>query len=240
MIPPRLRPILHGRLDCLQSRLLTPVDAGAIMALRAEVLARLPNPDLYVRESDEEGFVHQHLAGAGSGSGETIGVFHAERLVAYAMLGLPAVDDADNLARYFLPAVADPARAAHLASCMVLEPYRGRHLQRMLLVARIALAQAHGRDFCVAMVSLHNHASRHNMMCEGLRIGWVGEIDGLRRQLLAIHADRSWLFDHQAPCLVGAADWQRQRELTRQGWWGVGVHGPRDDRHQLAFARRIA
>lgn len=237
-MPPELRPVREERLRQLRSRLLAPVDADAVLALRDEVLRQLPNPDLYVRETDERGFVQAHLVNDGLSGGETIGVFDAGRLVAYAMLGLPGADDADNLGRHFPAHIADPAHTAHLASCMVLEPYRGHHLQRMLLVARIALGQAHGRDFFVAMVSLHNHASRHNMMREGLRIGWAGQIDGLNRQLLAIQPGHDWRFDEGESHWVDGLDCQRQHELTRQGCWGVAHQRMQADQHRLVFVRR--
>lgn len=236
--PPGLRSVRQDRLGALHSRLLTPADAGALTALRDRVLADLPDPDLYVRERDEEAFVRMHLGSVnGLCRGETLGVFDGERLVAYAMLGLPAPDDEDNLGRHFAPGITEPARTAHLTSCMVLKPYRGQHLQRMLLVARMALAQAHGRDFCVAMVSLRNHASRHNMMRERLRIGWVGEIDGLQRQLLAIRAGDQGVFDRRTLRLVDSDDWQRQCDLTRQGWWGIDAYQARPGHYKLGFAR---
>ncbi|QXL83605.1 hypothetical protein [Comamonas sp. NLF-1-9] len=239
-IPPSLQPVREERLQRLRSRLLSPEDADAVMQLRDQVLSGLPNPDLYVREDDERGFVQGHLASRDARGGETIGVFDGERLVAYAMLGLPAASDADNLAHYFAAHTANPAHTAHLASCMVLEPYRGHHLQRMLLVARIALGQAHGRSFFVAMVSLHNHASRHNMMREGMRIGWVGQIDGLKRQLLAIEPGGNWRFDAVQRHLVDGQDWQGQSELTRKGCWGVGRQSLGAGADRLVFLRRTA
>ena len=64
---PVLRPVQHGRLGNLQSRLLNQNDAAALIRLRDEVLAGLDNPDMYVREDDENGFVRTHI-----GSGDKI------------------------------------------------------------------------------------------------------------------------------------------------------------------------
>lgn len=197
----------------LSLRLLTAKDLPALMQLRADVLANLAHPDLYVRESTEMEFVQAHIDAARA-RGETIGVLDGSRLVAYGMLGLPRRGEPGNLGRFFTAGppqgekspLGGPrttssgkaleshafndecieARTAHLASCMVSPSYRGRHLQRLLLKARMALACGRGRNFFVAMVSPHNHASRHNLMREGFRVGWVGEIDGLKRQLMAV------------------------------------------------------
>ncbi|WP_423455441.1 GNAT family N-acetyltransferase [Ottowia sp. VDI28] len=195
----------------LSLRLLTPRDISALMRLRDEVLANLADPDLYVRESAEPEFVRMHVE-TSQGRGETLGLFDEGRLVAYGMLGLPQRGDPGNLGRFFVNEALTflgakeagapglslgevDTRVAHLASCMVSTSYRGQHLQRLLLKARMALARSRGRNFCVAVVSPHNHASRHNLMHEGFRLGWVGEVDGLRRQLLA--ADLS---THPAGC----------------------------------------
>ena len=235
---PDLPPARDDRLGRLHTRNLTTEDVSAVLQLRDQVLTQLPHPDLYVREPDEEQFVRTHIGtGDSLTRGETIGVFEGDQLVAYAMLGLPAPDDPDNLGRCFTSKITDPARAAHLTSCMVLPAYRGQRLQRMLLVARMALARAHERDFCVAMVSPRNHVSRHNLMREGLRIGWVGEIDGLRRQLLALSMSRRWSFNHQTLRLVHGLDWKRQRQLTQDGWWGINAYQRRPQGNTLVFAR---
>lgn len=168
-------------------RLLTPKDVPALMNLRNVVIASLPHPDMYVREEDEAAFVSAHIGAAkGAGEGETIGVFDGDRLAAYGMLGLPSRHDPDNLGRLLGYGESRLARVAHLASCMVAPPYRGRHLQCSLLAARMQLAYARGREVCIAMVSPRNQASRSNLIREGLRSDWMGEIDGLQRELMAV------------------------------------------------------
>ncbi len=221
-------------------RLLTARDIPALMGLRDEVLDGLVHSDLYVRESDECEFVRAHVDSA-KGSGETIGIFDGRHLVAYGMLGLPRSGDPDDLGRFFGGGRSD-LRAAHLASCMVSPQYRGRHLQRMLLKARVELAWAKGKNFCAAMISMHNHASRRNLMREGLRIGWVAEIDGLKRQLLAVDLAQPLMFDGQRSQVVRHDDWALQQELVRQGWWGIEAQATACPDHplesvNLVFAR---
>lgn len=168
-------------------RILTPDDLSALMALRNDVLASLPHPDLYVREPNDAEFVCAHIgAMTGIGEGETIGVFDGDRLAAYGMLGLPSEHDPANLGRFLGYEGPQLGLVAHIASCMVAQPYRGSHLQCALLAARMHLARQRGRKVCIAMVSPRNHASRTNLMREGLRSGWIGEIDGLQRELMAI------------------------------------------------------
>lgn len=217
-------------------RLLVPSDLAALMALRQQVLAGLPLADLYVREADEPAFVARHLGP----SGATFGVFDGEALAAYAMLGLPQEDAQDNLARW-LPSSGhdDPARCAVLASCMVHAAHRGQGLQRVLLAARFALALERGRPLCVAAASLHNHTSRRNLMCEGMRIAWTGELMGLQRQLLAVHLQQAWRFAAAPREAVHCLDFERQHALTNQGLFGIESH---DGSHAdaIIFATREA
>ncbi len=171
----------------LAARRLGPDDAAAVARLRAEVLAALPDPDLYVGEDDADAFVHAHLGSGAGAAGLTIGVHDAAgALVAYGMLGLPGAGDPEHLARWIGAGSAGLAATATLASCMVAPAWRGHALQRWLTGARLALAQAHGRRRVVALVSPHNHESRHNLLACGLRITWVGDWHGLPRQGLAM------------------------------------------------------
>lgn len=203
-------------------RLLTLQNAAAVLRLRNSVLADLPDPDWYVRETDEPAFVRKHLGGHSGSRGQTLGLYKGRQLIAYAMLGLPRADDADNLG---IPLGLDEsarARVAHLASCMVRTAYRGYRLQRPLLAARMALAQAYGRSIFTAMVSLRNQPSRRNMMHEGLHVAWVGEIQGLRRQILCGDILQPWVVDQSRIQVVSSLDFERQQQLTRAGWCGVG------------------
>ena len=176
-------------------RLLSRSDLSALIRLRDEVLQSLPVEDMYVREADEMHFLLSHLGVSAigqsgkqcqGGGGVTLGIFDREHLVAYGMLGLPGGNDPDHLGCFLDLSPEVRARTAYLTSCMVDPAYRGRSLQRRLLAARMSLAQTMGKTFCVAMVSLHNEVSRRNMMQQGLRVSWVGQIEGRQRQLMTI------------------------------------------------------
>lgn len=238
-IPPDLSPTDARHVGDLDLQLLRAEHVPAVLQLRNQVLGALTEPDLYVREYDEVGFVTQHCGPRG----DTIGVFDQGQLVAYAMLGLPPVDDPDHLGEPLkLPHSAWP-RVAYVASCMVLPSHRGQGLQRSLLAARFALAQTRGRDICVAMVSLHNSASRHNLLKEGMRVAWVGLVDGLKRQLMYIELARPLRFDLGPQAIthvVNHLDYTTQKTLTHQGYWGVAEQSPSADRaEQLIFAKRV-
>lgn len=211
----------------LSTRLLESTDFEALADLRAEVLAALPDPDCYVAETDEAAFFAEHR----EPHGQTIGVFDAAgRLVAYAMLGLPLADTPGNLAAVTGMDDASRAACAHLSSCMVRPGWRGRGLQRTLLGARLALAHAQGRHLCLAVVSLRNHSSRHNMLRRGLHLAWVGEIDGLRRQVAMIDLRHGLHSDPGDERLIDSDDFDTQRQAITDGYRGVGEVRGADDR----------
>lgn len=215
----------------VQTRLLDPTDVDRVLVFRDAIIAGLRHPDLYRRETDERDFVAAHCGVAG----ETVGVFarssEGERLVAYAMLGLPDADAADNMAHLIKASAPDRARTAHLAGCMVLPEWRGNGLQKALLLARMALARTRQRSLLFAMVSPHNHVSRRNLMGEGLHLVWAGPLPAvfsgvsppqvLHRQIFAVDTERHWRYLSDGAQLVAHADLLRQQVLIEAGMHGV-------------------
>lgn len=241
---------LSEHLRGFDMRLLQLDDVDMLVNMRNEVLARLPNPDLYMPEPNEMAYLQAYLTplsasldGASSTQpmerGEIIGVFDKGQLVAYGMLGLPLAEDEDNFARFLPVAAENYCEVAHITGCMVRENMRGQGLQRLLLAARMALAKIHGRSVCAAQVSMHNHTSRRNMQRQGMHIAWVGDIKGLRRHVLGIHLGKPWSFDNTQALLASSDDFEHQQTLSGQGWWGVGEISHANGRHTLVFEKLI-
>lgn len=211
-------------------RALTPADFAAWQALRDEVLSGLAHPDMYVREHDEAAFFAQNSLPRG----ECIGVFLHTELVAYAMLGMPVAGEHGHLGAVVgMPAIRQ-AQVAHLASCMVRAPWRGNQLQALLLRLRCAVAQAYDRPLCLAMVSLHNAASRHNLLAYGMHIEWTGMIDGLRRQVLQIDLGARQRWDLEDSLLIAGDDFEALCAAAATGYVGVAEAGA----GALRYARR--
>jgi GNAT superfamily N-acetyltransferase len=217
--PPSLSPdAAFARFPELRTRILVSSDFPEWRRLRDAVIATLPHPDLYVREDDEEGFFVAHS----QPRGETIGVFAHGALVAYAMVGFPEGDAADNLGAAMGLDARCCASVTHLSSCMVLPHWRGRGLQRTLLAARLALAHARNRPLCMAMVSLHNHSSRHNLLRQGLHIAWTGVIDGLQRHVTMINLQTGLHFDMGDEQLLASDDFTSLQQASAAGYAGIG------------------
>jgi len=215
-------------------RALTSADFAAWTQLRDEVLAGLAHPDMYVREADEAEFFAQNSLPRG----ECIGVFLGEELVAYAMLGMPAVGENGHLGAIVGMPVHQQANVAQMASCMVRVPWRGNQLQTMLLRLRCAVAQAYQRPLCMAVVSLHSAASRHNMLAHGMWIEWTGVIDSLQRQVLKIDLYGRARWDLGDTRLIAGDDFAQLCAAAASGY--VGVAEVIDGRQRLLrYARRL-
>ena len=219
----------------VSTRILVQDDFAQWIALRDHVLQALPDPDMYVRESDEQAFFDAHA----NSSGQTIGVFAGDALIAYSMVGFPDAGDADNLG-----AVTGMPRAlwdqvAHISSCMVHPAWRGNGMQRTLLAVRLAMAQSQGRPYCMGMVSLRNHRSRHNLMRLGMHIGWTGLIDGLQRQVLGIHLQNGPHFDMADERLIASDNFDALCEAGAQSYVGIGELRDGDEQVRLRFVRAL-
>lgn len=198
-------------------RFLRPEDLPALISLRRTVLANLPDPDLYVVEDDEA----EYLQGLCGEKGRTYGVFDHEFLVAYGALGLPGPFDEDNLGWQLGWLAEKRQRIAHIESCMVLPAYRGYAFQRFLLQVRFAVALAAMRRYAVAMVSLKNHQSRHNMLEAGMHLSWIGELShGRKRQLMVADLLASRQGHPDARLILDANDYAAQRAATQAGLEG--------------------
>lgn len=145
----------------LSARMMTPDDAPAIRAFRAEIIATLDDPDFYDTRGETGDFVADHLGPVGI----TAGVFAGERLVAYGALGLPGEHDPNRGRDLGLPEDELP-RVAHMASAMA--SLRGRGLHHWLIDWRTAAALAEGRRHLITTVSTRNHQSWGHLAAHGL------------------------------------------------------------------------
>ncbi|MCD2512860.1 hypothetical protein [Comamonas endophytica] len=230
----REAPALATLLPGAQMRTLGPQDFAAWRQLRNEVISGLAHPDMYMREDDEAAFFAQHLPPRG----HCLGVWLGDELAAYAMLDLPEAGAPGHLGAAIGLAPREQAGVAHLASCMVRAPWRGNQLQALLLQLRYAMAQACHRPRCLAMVSLHNAASRHNLLAQGMWIEWTGTIDGLRRHVLQIDLRGAPRWDLSQTRLIAGDDFAQLCAAAAEGYAGVEeVCG--GARPVLRYARRL-
>jgi hypothetical protein len=163
-------------------------DFAAVMALRSEVISRLPNPDLYVREKNEASFVMSQLGE----SSLCYGIETDARLIGYTVLTMD-IEGAD-LEPEFGRAIVDRAAAVReplqqwglFAVTMVHPDFRSQRLHDLAIDTRLAAARAHGKRRLMAMVPTTNVPSLCNLTRKGFQIDGVLDFaDGRVRFLLS-------------------------------------------------------
>jgi GNAT superfamily N-acetyltransferase len=152
-------------------------DYEAVVALRDTVLRRLPDPDFYVREDDEETFVRGHL----SGFGESLGYFIGDELVAYLALTTDLAASGEDVEF----AVYEPtSEDVVFAAAMVNPAYQGHSLHRAGIARHIAIAENRGARRGFAQISPRNHRSLRNYFTHGFRCTKAVTYPDGRRRLL--------------------------------------------------------
>ena len=198
-------------------RLLEEPELPQVLELHALSLSLAAKPGLV--KPDEPRFFAEHL----QVRGRILGFFEGERLVAYAVLGLPNLGGYNLGEDMRLPA-RELARVAHLAGAAVHPDWRGRGLQRRLTAERLALAERFGRAHVISTVSPFNHFSWRNLVAHGLLVRWLASKYGghlryvLHRELGAEPALRREQAERR---LLRDAD--GQRALLEQGWAGFAL-----------------
>lgn len=195
-----------------------------VIALHAEALRGVPAGRV-ARESDA--FFAAHMAECG----RIAGVFAHGRLVAYAVLGLPA-EGAPNFGEDHGLSAAELRRVAHLDGVAVSPSWRGRGLQRQLIELRLTLARAQGRDIVLATAAPDNPASVLNLLQAGLRARGLRQRFGGWRYLMRLDLLAAPLRWQEAVRSLSCADIEGQRALLAQGWQGCALIAGRDEAPQ--------
>lgn len=158
-------------------RALDRPDAAAVHRLHEQVRAALPDPALFQLWGGAEAFIAAHLPGPAA-RGESLGLWEAERLIAYGSLTRPRADDADNYATVLGWPAARADRVGLLSAAMVAPDRRGLGLQGRLIDARIARAAELGIAELLCRASPANAVSRGALMRRGFALAWLGEQAG--------------------------------------------------------------
>ncbi|MEZ0171339.1 GNAT family N-acetyltransferase [Microvirga sp. TS319] len=183
----------------------------AVCALHHVAVGTLDSADWVRRETPD--FFADILDGNGLG----LGVFHEERLIAYALIQT-RLEPEDDLCALLGYAAARPT--AKLCGSAVDPDYRGRGLQQALSRERLAFGRRTGIERFFATAAPQNCPSWMSLMRAGLMIAALGERYGGRlRYTLVLDEVRS---DQAGGCReVDASDVAGQADLLRAGWRGI-------------------
>lgn len=199
------------------SRLLGEADLAQVLALHELSLSLARKPGLI--KPDAPQFFAEHLAARG----RILGEFDGDRLIAYAVLGLPNPGDPNFADDLGLPEAEKP-RVAHLAGAAVHPDWRGRGLQRRLTAKRLELAARLGRVHAISTVSPFNYFSWRNLIAHGLVVRrLIVKYGGHLRYVLHREAGCEPALDRGAAAFRALSDAEGQRSLLERGWLGFAL-----------------
>ncbi len=211
-------------------RLLTEADVDSLLELHEEILASLPDPLLLYRR--DAAFFEECVT-----DGCVAGAVHGDRLMAYAALWVPGLEN-QNYGRDLGLEGDELLAVGHLAGSAVAPPYRGNGFQRELVDLRNRFALQSGHHHMCGEVVPTNVISIINHLAQGFYL--TGHrIDDFGDRCFILHADlrreprlRPGDVEVEAP----VQDLDRYVELVDGGRWGFEVV-KREGRWHLRFGR---
>ena len=196
-------------------RKLTEADLSIIQAVQADVCAALENPAILQPLSDDE------LLNILSGNGVMIGVFTAERLIAFRVLLKPQVDEDEHLGADV--GATDFSRVLYQEISNVHPDYRGHGLQKLMarwIMDEIDLAHF---DWICATVMPYNIASLKDKFTQGMYVYALKlKYGGKLRYVFGkdLHSTREFT---SASIHVSMGDTEKQQQLLEDGFVGVAM-----------------
>ena len=213
-----------------EARLLGRTDISSLVELHEDIMASLPDPPMLYRRDDS--FFLECIT-----EGCVAGAFYGPKLVAYAALYVPGLENT-NYGRDIGLAGPELEAVGHLAGSAVAPAFRGNRIQQDLVALRNSFARRSGTyHMCGEVVpgnviSIANHLAK-GFYLTGHRIDDFGDRcyvlhADLRRQPLRVAGDVAV----EAPVL----DMENFVELVDGGRWGFEVRKQEDD-FLLRFGR---
>lgn len=221
-----------GGMYCLV--LLSRNHVGAMLELETTVYHSLKEEQrtdivFHDRPAFEKHFDEGHAA---------IGLIHNGRLAAQSLLLLPSKQHPD-IHLTDMRFGASPEKVAVLSGMRVLPEYQGNNIQKLMIGARLNVAQQNNRLHVITECAVRNRASWHNLLQDGLAIHSMGRDPGDGTELYNLYASLNPLMKkrlkpdfNKAACRktvhVPRADLAQQEKLLAAGHKGVCYHRDSD------------
>ena len=202
-------------------RKLTEADLSIIQAVQTDVCAALENPAILQPLSDDE------LLNILSGNGVMIGVFTAERLIAFRVLLKPQVDEDEHLGADV--GAKDFARVLYQEISNVHPEFRGHGLQKLMANWIMNEVDLTHYDWICATVMPYNIASLKDKFTQGMYVYALKlKYGGKLRYVFGkdLHSTREFT---SASIHVSMGDTEKQQQLLEDGFVGVAMEPFNDD-----------
>lgn len=217
----------------LTIRRLDVSDLGILMDFRNFIFEGLSNPDWVLPEENERRWAIERLAYPH----HSLGVFDRKsNLIAYANIFFPKNQLPPDFKKLINLPEEDIGNLAVIDSCMVHPDYRNRSLQKYLIDRRLELARDIGKSQGIALTSLKNHASRHNLLSRGFHIVAIGQTEPKRyRQVLMRYLSKPIQIEDGSERIALSVDINAQELLLVQGY--LGISDLCDDQDSIIYAQ---
>lgn len=145
-----------------------------ILQLQDVVFYSLQNKELFV--SDSRDFILNQVLKPGRG--KAIGIFVADKLIAYRTIAYPGISDW-NLGRELDIDESNLDKVVHLEATAVHPDYRGNRLQAKMLKHTINYVEGLGYHYIMSTVSPYNYPSLKSVIGSQLSIHSINLRDGI-------------------------------------------------------------
>ncbi|MBK5245959.1 MAG: hypothetical protein JJE49_01645 [Peptostreptococcaceae bacterium] len=206
-----------GKNYIYKMQVLEPKNTDEILNLQHEILSALKNKEVCVYLSEIE--VKEMIAG----SGEMLGVFVNETLVAFGAILFPRERE-DNLGRDLGFKDEELMKVAHLEFAVVHPVYRDNSLQKKVAEYLVRKIIDDGSWNCIMnTISPYNPISLQTDFFLGLFIKKLSrKYDNVLRYILIYDINNPIKLETDTIISVPALDIIRQEELLKIGYYGVG------------------
>ncbi|UOQ92274.1 GNAT family N-acetyltransferase [Halobacillus shinanisalinarum] len=179
---------------------------------------------LQVKES-LQALTQEELTQLFYGKGLVLGVFVQEQLIAFRALLYPG-DDEENLGRDLGLSKTEQMKVVHQEITCILPEYRGNGLQKKLakwIMTEFNRTSNEYRYLCCTVFPT-NYPSLKDKLAQGMMIAQIkGMYGGLLRYVLYKDLRRDMTIDGRTYSAVAVEDYQQQKQLLKNGYYGYGL-----------------
>ena len=190
-----------------------------ILALREAVYSRLDEGEKVYLAAKDRAFFEWHFAMGN----EALGIVHANRLVAQALIVYPTADCPETGIGM---QIEEPLDTVSVLQGAIVDPaYRGNSLQGVMIDERLAMAERKGRREVYTQVALGNLPSWSVLLKKGMYIKNIGTSQYTGADVYVMHCYASSVrsdFNNDAVKLCPQDYIGEQKELFATGYKGTG------------------
>jgi len=198
------------------TRFLDKVDIFKMLELQDTIAQNLPRPEIFRLDPPE------YVLGHFDGDHNVIGVFAAEKLVAYHVISFPGLHQ-DNFGRDIHLTAKQLRKVAHFETTAVHPEHRSQKLAKKMAELHIHILDYSGYDHVLCTVSPINFMSLNNVFRQGFLIKGLKEKYYGMRYIMYKNLKSSKIRKPNHILWLNHNELAQQQTLLTQGYYGFAV-----------------